>query len=81
MINAMNVPTRQNALLDLVLIANDIEYSDSGTLPLPQVISDHCATFISIPFSYELQTCYERTIWLYSRANFESLNQKIENFD
>ena len=81
MINVINVPTRQNALLDPILIPKDMEYSDSGTLPLPQVISDHCATFISIPFSYELQKCYERNIGLYSRANFESLNQKIENYD
>ena len=81
MINVINVPTRQNALLDPILIPNDMEYSDSGTLPLPQAISDHCATYISIPFPYELQKCYERTIWLYNRTNFESLNQKIENYD
>ena len=81
MINVINVPTRQNAFLDPILIPNDMEYSDSGTLPLPLAISDHSARYISIPFPYELQKCYERTIWLYNRANFESLNQKIENYD
>ena len=81
MINVINVPTRQHAFLDPILIPNDMEYSDSGMLPLPQPISNHSATYISIPFPYELQKCCERTIWLYSRATFESLNQKIENDD
>ena len=81
MIDIINVLTRQNALLDPILTPNDMEYSDSGTLPLAHAITDHSATYISIPFPYELQKCYERTIWLYNRTNFESFNQKIENYD
>ena len=53
MINVINNPTRQNAILDSILIPNDMEVSDLGIIILPQEISDHSATCVSIPFSYE----------------------------
>ena len=71
MINVINNPTRQNAILGPILIPNDMEVSDSGIIILPQEISDHSATYVSVPFSYEIQQSYERTIWLYKKANFE----------
>ena len=67
MMNVINIPTRGNALLDPILVPTDLEYSDCGTFPLPQAIFDHCA-IISIPFPYQTQPCFERTIWLYKRA-------------
>ena len=81
MINVINNPTRQNAILDLILIPNDMEVSDLSIIILPQEISEHSATYVSILFSYEIQQSYERTIWLYKKANFEKLNQKIFNYD
>ena len=81
MMNVINVPTRGNSLLDPILIPSDLEYSDCGTYLLPQAISDHCATYISIPFPYQTQPCFERTIWLYSRANYELLNKKISDYN
>ena len=81
LINVINNPTRQNAILDPILIPNDMEVSDSSIIIFPQEISDHCATYVPIPFSYEIQQSYERTIWLYKKANFEMLNQKIFNYD
>ena len=50
MINVINNPTRQNVILDPILIPNDMEVSDSGIITLPQEISDHSATYVSIPF-------------------------------
>ena len=76
MINVIKSPTRQNALLDPILIPVDMEVSEYGTIVLPQGITDHSATYVSIPFFYEIQASYKRTIWLYSRANYELLNKK-----
>ena len=50
MINVIKSPTRQNALLDPTLIPVDMEVSESGTIALPQEITDHSATYVSIPF-------------------------------
>ena len=75
--NVINIPTRGNALLDPILIPTDLEYSDCGTFPLPQTISDHCAMYISIPFPYQTQPCFERTIWLYKRA---TMNYSIKKY-
>ena len=50
MINIIKSPTRQNALLDPILIPVDMEVSESGTIALPQGIIDHSATYLSIPF-------------------------------
>ena len=48
MINVINSPTRKNALP--ILIPVDVEVSESGTIALPQEITDHSATYVSIPF-------------------------------
>ena len=50
MINIIKSPTRQNALLDPILIPVDMEVSESGTIALPQGITDHSAKYVSIPF-------------------------------
>ena len=50
MINVIKSPTRQNALLDPILIPVDMEVSESGTIALPQRITDHSATYVYIPF-------------------------------
>ena len=50
MTNVINSPTRQNALLDPILIPVDMEVSESGTIALPQEITDHSATYVLIPF-------------------------------
>ena len=81
MMNVINIPTRGNALLDPILVPTDLEYSDCGTCTLPQAITDHCATYISIHFPYQTQPCFERTIWLYKRANYELLNQKVSDYN
>ena len=79
MINVINTPTRQNALFDPIIIPNDMEFSDIGIIIMLAEVSDHSATHVSIPFTYEIQPCYERNIWLYSKANYEMLDNKILN--
>ena len=79
--NVIEVPTRGNAILDPIIVQTDFNFLDSGILSVPSQISDHNATFIVLPFSYSIEHTFERKIWLYDKANFESLNNKIELFD
>jgi len=79
--NTITEATRQNSLLDPVLIPIDMKYIDSGIIQNPSEISDHCATYIHIPFPYEVKQTFERTIYLYKKADFQSLNDKISSFD
>ena len=48
---------------------------------LPAQMSDHKATSITIAFTYEINPSFERTIWLYNKANYESFNDKLETHD
>ena len=81
--NVISSPTRQNAILDPILIHEDMPYCDSGVIDTPANISDHKATFLIIPFDYEIKTSYTRLIWLYKKANFENLKYKLstQNWD
>ena len=54
--NVINVATRNNAILDPIIIYDDMPYPDSGVIDTPNHISDHKATFLIIPFHYEIQT-------------------------
>ena len=80
MINVIITPTCQNALLYPIIIPNDMGFSDSSIIKMPAEVSDHSATQVSIPFTYEIQPCYKRNIRLYSKANYEMLNNKILNY-
>ena len=81
--NVIENPTRVQALLDPIIIPIDMPYLDADTILVPSNISDHKATCISIPFYYEINSSFERTIWLYSRADFNTFNNKLmeENWD
>ena len=79
--NVINEPTRGNAILDPIIVPTDFSYLDTGTILVPPNISDHNATYIILPFSYSTVHTFERNIWLYNKANFDSLNNKIENFN
>ena len=79
--NVITAPTRDRALLDPVLTSFDQTVLDSGILQVPPEISDHCATFITIPFEYSLHYTFKRKIWIYRQANYLELEIKINNFD
>jgi hypothetical protein len=81
MINIVNEPTRVNALLDPIIIPFDMSYCEAGTISVPNDISDHRATYITLPFPYQLNNCYERTIFVYKNADFEKLNEAIVSID
>ncbi|MCG8048002.1 MAG: endonuclease/exonuclease/phosphatase family protein [Candidatus Thiodiazotropha taylori] len=79
--NVISTPTRLQALLDPIIIPDDMPYLDSGTIDIPQDISDHKATYIRIPFCYQKQTTYKRLVWLYKSADIPKLKEMILNFD
>ena len=51
-------------------------FLDSGTIAVPANISDHKATYITLPFQYDMEGVFNRLIYLYKRANFTLLKQK-----
>ena len=79
--NVVLEPTRLGAILDSILISEDIDYIKSGVISVSPPISDHKEAFFNLPFSYQCQSSYERLVWMYKRANFELLKQKIQNYD
>ena len=53
--NVINDATRQNAILDPIIIFDDMSYTDCGVTDTPAHISDHKATYLIIPFHYAKQ--------------------------
>ena len=70
-----------DAILDPIIIFDDMPYTDCGVTDTPAHISDHKALYLTIPFHYNIQNAYTRLVWLYKRANFELLRQQITNYD
>ena len=79
--NVITEPTRQYAILDPIIIPEDFPFLDSGTIGVPDHISDHKATYINLPFHYDTECAYNRLVWLYKKANFALLKQNISNYD
>ena len=79
--NVITNPTRQDAILDPIVIPDDMHYLDAGILSTPDNISDHKATYVILPFQYNLQGSFTRLVWLYKKANFDLLKEKLSNYD
>ena len=79
MTNVITETTRQQAILDPIIIPEDLPFLDSGTIEVPNNISDHKATYIKLPFQYDTEGVYNRLISLYRKANFTLLKQKKKN--
>ena len=79
--NIVTEPTRGHALLDPILVPLEHSILDKGVLELPALISDHRAPFITIPFDYPVSSSYKRLVWLYTRGNYQELNEKINSYD
>ena len=79
--NIITVPTRARALLDPVIVSDDLTIYDSGVLANPDRISDHSATFLTLPNNYSLSVAYTRRVWFYKRANFTQLEESLRLHD
>ena len=72
----VNVPTRGDYLLDLVLTNHiDVKYS------LGPKISDHFSLLINLPDSMEDREMSSRTIWHYRDANWQAIRETLQSFD
>ena len=79
--NIITVPTRARALLDPVIVSDDLTVYDSGVLANPDCISDHSTTFLILPHNYYLSVAYTRRVWFYKRANFTQLEESLRLHD
>ena len=83
MTNVITETTRQQAILDPIIIPEDLPFMDSGIKEVPNNFSDHKAMYIKLPFLYDTEGAYNRLIRLYRKTNFTLLKQKknISNYD
>ena len=52
--NIIPQPTRQLALLDPVILHEVMSPLNQGVIKVPPEISDHCTTYVHVPFEYPL---------------------------
>ena len=74
--NIISEPTRQLALLDPIIVHEDMSPLSQGIIQVPNEISDHCTTYVHIPFEYPLHITYTRNVWIYKDAKYELFNKK-----
>ena len=83
--NIITEPTRicstRQSLLDPILFSDSIVPLEHGTLPVENTISDHEATFAAFKTPTGISQSYTREIWLYSKANIDSLKHDIRITD
>ena len=58
--NIIAEPTRQLALLDRIILHEDMTTLNQGIIKVPSEISDHCATYK--PFEYPLHGTFTRNV-------------------
>ena len=79
--NIISEPTRQLALLDPIILHDDMSPLNHGIIKVPPDISDHCATYVYLPFEYPVHGTFTRNVWMYKNANYELFNKKLSEFD
>ena len=79
--NVITNPTRQDAIIDPIVIPDDMHYLDAGIFSILDNISDHKATYVILPFQYNLQGSFTRLVWLYKKANFDLSKEKLSAND
>ena len=73
--NIISEPTRQLALLDPIIVHEDMSTLSQGIIQVPNEISDHCATYVHTSFEYPLHDTFTRNVWIYKDANYELFNK------
>ena len=75
--NIISEPTRQLALLDPIIVHEDMSPLSQWIIQVPNEISEHCATYVHIPFEYPLHITYTRNVWIY---NMQNMNCSIKKY-
>jgi len=60
-------------------VSDHIHVLYADTLDVDEHISDHKGIYVFIDFTETFNSCYKRKAWNYARADFDSLNNLIEN--
>ena len=60
--NIISEPKRQLALLDLIILHGDMSPLNQGIIKVPPDISDHCATYVYLPFEYPVRGINTRNV-------------------
>ena len=83
--NVITEPPRINehssTLIDPCIVSDACIVLDSGTMAVSDIISDHRATYVSIKIDLKLSSSYFREVWDYKHADYERLNDLIEQCD
>ena len=79
--NIISEPTRQLALLDPIILHDDMSLLNHGIIKVPPDISNQCATYVYLPFEYPVHGTFTRNVWMYKNANYELFNKKLSEFD
>ena len=63
------------------MVPDDLTIYDSSMVANPAIISDHSATYLTVPRNYSVSRAYSRRIWLYKRADFAQLDDLLRLFN
>ena len=78
--NIIDEPTRQLALLDPIILHEDMSPLNQGIIKVPPKISDHRATYVHVPFEYQLNGTFTRNVFI-NMLDYELFNKKNSEFD
>ena len=79
--NSVTEPTKQkNALLDPVLVSDEVTCIFAEVINNRRSISFHEAKYITITIPFKLNYSYLAELWLYKQADFHRVNEAIENY-
>ena len=79
--NIISEPTSQLALLDPIILHEEMSPLIQSIIRVPPDISDHCAPYVYWPFKYPMHGSFTRNVWMYKNANYELFDKKLSDFD
>ena len=62
--NIIPEPTRQLALKNPIILHEDMTPLNQGIIKVPSEITDHCATYVYLPFEHPLHGSFTRYVWM-----------------
>ena len=77
--NIISEPTRRLALLDPIILHDDMPPLNQGINKVPPDISDHCATYVYLPFEYPVHGTFTRNVWMYKMPILNCLTKNSPN--
>ena len=83
--NVIEKPTRvtnhSKTLLDLIIVSDIINYVFADVFTLPDNISDHDASVVTIQCSKNISRSFKREMWQYQQINNEKFEEKLNEIN